>query len=297
MAKRIVLGLLAALAVLGVAAAIVVYVLSERRIRRHFDVAAEPHLSLPSDSASLARGRHLVTATGCVLCHGEDLGGTVYTDVPRVARIPAPNLTSGQGGRARTSTDVDWERALRHGIHRDGTSLVLMPAEVYTYLSDADAAAMLAFIRRATPMNRESDPVTFGPIGRLLLARGGFSVLVAEKTPRVPHVASVTPGPTAQYGRYLADVAGCRGCHGLHLSGGYVIGPPGVPLASNLTPTGLASWSESDFVKALRTGRRPNGTPINPFMPWRTIGQMTDEELHALWLYLQSVPPMEFGHR
>jgi hypothetical protein len=54
----------------------------------------------------------------------------------------------------------------------------------------------------------------------------------------------------------------------------------------------LASWGEADFISAMRTGQRPDGTVINPFMPWPYIGQMTDEELGALWLYLETVEPI-----
>jgi hypothetical protein len=92
-------------------------------------------------------------------------------------------------------------------------------------------------------------------------------------------------------------VSGCRGCHGLKLSGGRVAGPPGIPPASNLTPTGLGNWSEADFEKALRTGKKPDGTIINDFMPWQLAGKMTDEELHAIWVYLKSVPAQETGNR
>jgi len=52
-----------------------------------------------------------------------------------------------------------------------------------------------------------------------------------------------------------------------------------------------------DFTRALREGRRPSGTEINPFMPWRSYRRMTDDEIGALWLYVQSVPPKPYGGR
>jgi hypothetical protein len=132
----------------------------------------------------------------------------------------------------------------------------------------------------------------------VLLAAGRLELLVADKTPDRPLRDGVAPGPTAAYGRYLADFAGCHGCHGFGLSGGKVAGPPGLPPASNLTPLGaVASWSEADFVRLMRTGRRPDDSPINDFMPWNTFRGMTDEELRAMWTYLRSVPPREFGHK
>jgi hypothetical protein len=74
-----------------------------------------------------------------------------------------------------------------------------------------------------------------------------------------------------------------------------VAGPDDLPPASNLTPAGLGSWKEADFVRALRQGRRPDGTAIDEFMPWRSYASMSDGELEALWLYLRSVPPKTSG--
>jgi cytochrome c1 len=100
-----------------------------------------------------------------------------------------------------------------------------------------------------------------------------------------------------EYGRYLADVSGCHGCHGDGLSGGRVAGPPGLPPASNLTPAGLGTWTEEGFVRAIRQGVKPDGTPINEFMPWRVYAAMTDAELNALWTYLASVEAKPFGNK
>ena len=63
----------------------------------------------------------------------------------------------------------------------------------------------------------------------------------------------------------------------------------------NLTPAGdLGHWTEADFLKAIRTGTTIDGKALNPdLMPWRMIGKMTDDELKAIWLYLQTVPPVE----
>ena len=114
-----------------------------------------------------------------------------------------------------------------------------------------------------------------------------------------PRPTGVTPGETVEYGQYLA--VGCSGCHGPGYSGGPIPGtPPEFPPAANITPdktTGIGNWSKADFVKALREGKRPDGTDINPFMPWKNFSQMTDQEVGALWLYLQTVPPKAKGGR
>jgi len=67
-------------------------------------------------------------------------------------------------------------------------------------------------------------------------------------------------------------------------------------VALNLTPGGeLGFWSEDDFFATLRTGVTPSGRQLIEVMPWKYFGQMTDEELRALWLYLQSLPALEQG--
>jgi mono/diheme cytochrome c family protein len=105
---------------------------------------------------------------------------------------------------------------------------------------------------------------------------------------------------TLEHGEYLAIT--CSGCHGQTFSGGPLPGSAATdPVPSNLTPdveTGLGSWSEADFVKALREGVRPDGRQLDPFMPWQTItSKMTDEELASLWLYMQSLPVLAQGNR
>jgi mono/diheme cytochrome c family protein len=175
-----------------------------------------------------------------------------------------------------------------------------MPSEVFTHVSDTDLAALVAYARQVRPIDRVVPVTHYRPLGRALLAAGKLNLLVASKTPRIDAPHTVVPDTTAAYGRYLADIAGCRGCHGLGLSGGRVAGPAGLPPASNLTPdsaTGIGGWREAAFVRAMREGRRPDGRTLDGFMPWRLFAHMTDAELHALWLYLRSVPARPFGHK
>ncbi|HSL70669.1 MAG TPA: c-type cytochrome, partial [Longimicrobiales bacterium] len=245
----------------------------------------------------VTRGEHIARAIGtCTLCHAEDLGGTVYADMGPVGLVAGPNLTRGRGGIGASLTDRDWVRAIRHGVRRDGTSLIVMPSEVFTFLNDSDLAALIAFLKQLPPVDRDVPRSRFGPVGRALLATGRMNILVAPKTHEVERPV-ITPAPTAEYGRYLASVSGCHGCHGFGLSGGRVAGPSNLPPASNITTAGIGQWSQEDFRRLMRTGVRPGGGRINEFMPWRTLGRMTDDELHALWLYLRQAPPRPFGQK
>ncbi|NIR49536.1 cytochrome c [candidate division KSB1 bacterium] len=76
-------------------------------------------------------------------------------------------------------------------------------------------------------------------------------------------------------------------------------GPWGVSFATNLTPdkaTGLGEWTEEAFVQAMRTGKhqgQPNGRYILPPMPYYAYKHLTDNEVKAIWAYLQTLPAIE----
>ena len=61
----------------------------------------------------------------------------------------------------------------------------------------------------------------------------------------------------------------------------------------NITPAAIGTWTEAEFLRAVTEGVRPDGTLIDPEqMPWESINRHTDEELKALWAYLQTVEPV-----
>ena len=289
----------AAVLALVLLAAAFVAVVSWRRISRVHTVNVVVPRSIPSDAAAIERGKHVATAMGsCTYCHGPDLGGQIMQQPGAFGTLAAPNLTRGAGGLGTTFTDTDWVRAIRHGIHRDGTSLLVMPSEAFVYMNEADLGDLIAYLKQLPAVDREVPPSRLGPLGRTLLVAGQVS-LITDRTPSMPLPAIVPPGPTLEYGRYLAGFTGCIGCHGPGLSGGHVEGPPGAPPAANLTPhsSGLENWTETDFDHALRRGVRKNGTPIDIFMPWPNFSGMTDVEVEALWLFVRSVPAKAFGNR
>jgi mono/diheme cytochrome c family protein len=74
-------------------------------------------------------------------------------------------------------------------------------------------------------------------------------------------------------------------------------GPWGVSFTANLTPdqeTGLGTWTEEEFVATMRSGRHKGmGRPLLPPMPYPNVGGLNDEDLHAVFSYLQSLPPIK----
>ena len=74
------------------------------------------------------------------------------------------------------------------------------------------------------------------------------------------------------------------------------VGPWGISYGANLTPdepTGIGTWTDEVFIKAIRTGKHMGiGRPIMPPMPWPDIAKATDEDLKAIFAYLKSLPPI-----
>lgn len=269
-------------------------------LRRVRDIPFKP-IAVVSDSSTIAHGKHLAQVImKCSDCHGGDLGGrNPFADARPLGVVNGPNLTTGEGGSISRYDDPALARAIRHGIKVDGRPILLMPAGSYLRTSEADVAAVIAYVRSVPPIDRTIPPSQVHPVGRLLYALGQFPIVEAD---RVDHAAAPSPNqapaPTVEYGQYLADIGGCTGCHGPGLSGGKIPGtPPEWKPASNITPLGLKGWTEADFVTALKTGIRPNKTPIDTIMPWRFAGQMDSTEMRAVWLFLQSVPEKAFGGR
>jgi mono/diheme cytochrome c family protein len=286
----VVLGLVGLLAVAWLA----VTVISERRIAKTYDVAVAP-LTIPTDAAGLAEGRRLVTIRGCTDCHAADLGGKPFLDDPMIGSIHTPNLTAGEGSRTGDFTAADWARAIRHGVGPDGHSLLIMPSYEFATISDEQVGQMVAYLASLPSVDRVPTEARLGPLGRILFVANQLPLLPAELVDHSAVAPAAVPAEASvEYGRYMAS--SCTGCHGPDLAGGPTPGsaPDAIP-ASNLTPSGhLSAWTLDGFKTTLRTGVTPEGRELDPLvMPWTLTREMTDVEVEALWLYLNSVPPAE----
>ena len=286
----------AGVVLLLVAALATVYAMSERRMRHVWEVQVSVP-AVPIDAAAVARGEHLATIRGCKGCHGPDLGGATFIDSPVMARLSGANLTAGKGGIARS--DEELVRAIRHGVAPNGRSLLFMPSQEFSALSEGDMGDLLAYLHSVPAVDRTLPSNMVGPLGRALFLAGKVPLLPAEVVDHQARPAQPTPAVTAAYGDYLA--AACKGCHGAGLSGGHIPGtPPSWPAAANLTPhaSGLAGWSEADLRRALREGISRDGRKLKTdFMPVRETRHLSDEEIGALYAYFQSVPAKKRGGR
>jgi hypothetical protein len=124
-------------------------------------------------------------------------------------------------------------------------------------------------------------PKNFGPQGPALDMSRRFSG--APSNSKIPPVPPGVATPTGWGAAASNDMT-------------VWVGPWGISFAANLTPdktAGMGNWTEAAFLKSMRTGKH-KGTlrPILPPMPWQSIGKYNDEDLRAMFAYLQTVKPI-----
>lgn len=272
----------------------VLYGIGRSRLSTVYPLAAED-VPINTDSATLARGEHLVEAViACGACHGEELGGEAFYRAPAMGTIVSANLTPGEGSVTAGYDDGDWVRAVRHAVGPDSTPLLAMPSMRFINMSAEDLGAVISYVKSVPPVDNEPPATELKPPAFILTALGQLDELIpAEYIDHDKSLPEAPPeGATRAYGEYLVDIGVCRDCHGEELAGGRA--GPGDPVGPNLTPAGrLADWTLSDFRQVLRTGELPPGRQAIEFMPWRFYRDMTDTEIEAIWRYIRSLDPVQ----
>lgn len=272
----------------------VLYFMGNVRLNKTYDFPPST-ITIPTDAASVEYGKHRAEIL-CQGCHGVDLGGiNNWFAAGPLGTIDAANLTSGEGGFGlEAKSDDDFVRAIRHGIDPEGKPL-FMPAVVSTsLLSDEDLGAIIAYVKSIPPVDRVTNGQNFTPLAKIMLAAGMLGELPVESVSHDEQVTAPEQSVSVAYGEYLVDTNDCRICHGPNLNGGPFPDPTITKISPNLTPGGeVAFWSEDEFINTLRTGVTPSGHELdNNFMAWKNYRNMTDDELKAIYLYLQSLPKL-----
>jgi len=282
----IVLGALVGLIIITVA---VLAVIGYQKLSNSAAYPVTEAFTVPTSAEALARGQYLVQSTaGCFGCHGDGAKGNVFFEGVPFGTLAAPNLTSGKGGIGASMTDGDWNRAIRHGIGHDGRVLLIMPAEHFTHLSDADLGAIVAYIKSLPPVDNVVPARNLAIPAAALIGAGVFPLGAAAIDHSAAH-PTITPAETADYGAYIVELATCRDCHGPNLTGGDCTW--GGPVGPNISPTGeVGAWSKAQFINTIRTGLTPGGHQLSDEMPWAVFKNMYDRDLGAVYDYLHSLP-------
>ncbi len=285
---------LGGLVILVVLFVVVMFAIGSSRLNKTYDVQPAT-VTITANAAALERGAYIYSVS-CAGCHGEDGSGKIVLDDPGLGYIAGPNLTPGQGGVGSAYSDADFVRAIRHGVDANGKPLMIMPSKAYGQFGEEDLSAIIAYVQDLPAVDNDLGDKALKPPGHILLALGAFGDILAAEV--IDHNAALpsmpTQGVTVEYGEYLVNTGDCATCHGPDLAG--MQGPePGAPFSSNLTPGGvLAIWSAEEYIETMRTGTTPYGKQLDPnYMPWISLGKMTDDDLTAMFLYLQSLSAVE----
>jgi mono/diheme cytochrome c family protein len=273
---KVVAGLGIALTAVAVIGYGVLYATSERMMARIYDVPLSDYAA-PTDVASLAEGERLARIRGCIGCHGMEMEGYLFLDDPWLARIVAPDLTL----MAQEYSDAELERVIRKGVRRDGRTVWVMPSPMFAHLSDDDLNAIIAYMRSVAPHGGPATEFRLGPVGRLGVVLGQFPPLADEIDSDVHPLAPDRADPMA-LGRYLAMTT-CSECHGADLHGA----PDGSTPPLNI----VAAYAPDPFRRLMKDGigigDRELGLMTNVSLD--RFSYFTDDELHALHTYLQSM--------
>jgi len=265
-----------------------VYISTEKRLNKKYEVHLQP-LNVRKDSASLALGARLVKTKGCTGCHAPDLGGKIFVNDGAFGVLSAANLTKGKGGRPADYDEKDFTMALKHGLNKNHTALIFMPAHEYTLLSEGDMSAIIAYCTTLPNVDRVLPETNLGPLAKILADLGKLPLFPAEM---IDHTRSMVKEVKAEisieYGKYLST--SCQGCHKESMKGGEPVAP-GYPVVADITSSGNpGKWTDEQFIQTLRTGVTPSGKVLKPEeMPWTMTKEFSDLELRALHLYLNNL--------
>jgi mono/diheme cytochrome c family protein len=265
--------------------------------------------ALAQQQTPLERGKYLMEGVvACGNCHmargdkGQPLpakglsGGMVFDEAPfkAVASNITPDVETGIGGW----TDAQLIKAIREGVRPDGRLIgPPMPMGFYRNISDADVAAIVAYLRSQAPV-------------RNVVAKSVYNMpLPPSYGPPVETVAAPPASDRLKVGEYLAQIGHCMDCHTprgadgqLQLqalgAGGQVFkGPWGDNVARNLTPheTGLKGWTDAEISQSVRAGVDRHGKPYRPPMAFAFYKNISDADMAALTGYLRSLKPQGLG--
>jgi len=272
-------------------------------------VASNMSAAWAQKPSPLERGKYLMEGVvACGNCHmargdkGQPLpdkglsGGMLFDDP--AFKVYAANITPDPETGIGKWTDAQLGKAIREGV-RPGKPIIgpPMPIEFYRNMSDADLAAIIAYLRAQPAVRNEVPkpqyniplPVSYGP---------------AVKSVKAPPASN-----KVKYGEYLANIGHCMHCHTLPGdkglvqrdklgAGGQVFdGPWGASVSRNLTPheTGLKNWSDAQIATVLHEGVDRDGKHYKPPMAFDFYKNINDVDTSALIAYLRSLKPHAFA--
>ncbi len=260
------------------------------------------------DASLIDRGRYLIRAADCEACHtaigGQSFAGGRAFVLP-FGTIYSTNITPDKDTGIGQYTDSDFLAAVHRGVRRDGARLYpAMPFASYTFLTDADALAIKAYLFSLTPINAPAIPNTFAFPFDQRWAMGVWAMMFNPNRRFEPHA-----NQSAEWNRgaYLVEaLAHCGECHTPRdplfqaldnrrkFAGAVTGGWRAYNITSDST-SGVGSWTEAALAHYLATGHAEGrGTAAGPMGEAVDLSlvHLTGEDVAAMVVYLRTVPPI-----
>jgi mono/diheme cytochrome c family protein len=264
--------------------------------------------------ARLARGEYLMSVAACFHCHSDHdvtnpelpriaakRGAGWRLPVPELGEVNPPNITPDRDTGIGDWTDDEIARAMQEGVDKNGRPLFpIMPYKNFRNLTDEDLASIIVYLR-TIPAVKNTVPLT-----KLVFPLNVLVKTMPEPlTTPVAQLARTTPEARGEY--LVKTVIGCQDCHtpadnqgkdlpGLNFGGGMLLHDPvkGIVFSKNITPdpSGIAHYDEALFTQTIRTGRTAGGL-LSHVMPFETLKNLTDADLHDVYSYVKSLPPVK----
>jgi mono/diheme cytochrome c family protein len=259
-----------------------------------------------AQASVVERGAYLARAADCMVCHttagGKEYAGGLGFKLP-FGTLYSTNITPDKETGIGNYSDQDFLAAMHRGIRRDGARLYpAMPFASYTYVSDADALAIKAYLFSLPPVRAAAPENTLMFPFNQRWAMGFWSALFNPDTRFEPDTSK---SPEWNRGAYLAEaLAHCGECHTprnlafalnnrLKFAGAVTAGWRAFNISSDKT-TGVGAWRDDDLVSYLSIGHADgHGTASGPMGEAvdHSLSKLAPEDIRAVVAYLRSVPP------
>jgi len=263
---------------------------------------------VPADLANadpVKRGEYLARAADCMVCHtaphGENFAGGLAIPLP-FGTLYSTNITPDKETGIGDYSDRDFLNAVQRGIRRDGARLYpAMPFASYTYMTDADALAIKAYLFNQPAVHAANRADTFSFPFNQRWSMMFWSLLFSADSRFAPNTAQ-----SAEWNRgaYLAEaLAHCGECHtprniALALdnrrkfAGAVTAGWRAFDITSD-KGSGIGGWSDDELVAFLSSGHAVGrGTAAGPMGEAvdQSFSRMSPADIHTLAVYVRSVP-------
>jgi mono/diheme cytochrome c family protein len=258
-----------------------------------------------AQASIVERGEYLAKAADCMVCHttqgGKEYAGGLGFKLP-FGTLYSTNITPDKETGIGNYSDQDFLNAVQRGKRHDGARLYpAMPYASYTYMTDADALAIKAYLfslppaRAAAPANTLAFPFN---------QRWGMIFWSALFNPDTRYMPDTSKSPEWNRGAYLVEaLAHCGECHtprnlafaldNRKKFGGAVTAGWRAYNISSDKATGIGGWSDDDVASYLSTGHaKGHGTASGPMGEAvdHSLSRMAPEDIRAIVTYLRSVP-------